>query len=166
MARNKAELSVQADLVKSVKKDGGWARKLSHRFMIGLPDLLVGMYPSAPFLAEVKDLGHVGENFRLKLGVSEKQRYELQQFNAGYRAGVNWDTQGNASERYASVLLVGWAWGRMRWVAMLPWDATHLDSSSINREPCAPAVQREAHGYYPIKFLAERFGALHKVKLL
>lgn len=160
MARNKVELSVQADLVKSVRKDGGWARKLSHQFMIGLPDLLVGMYPFAPFLAEVKDLGQVSENFRRKIDVSEKQRYELQQFNESYRVGLDQDTLGNAGERYASVLLVGWARGRTRWVAMLPWDTIHIDSGQVH------AVQREVHGYYPLKFLAEQFGAIHKVKLL
>lgn len=157
--KNKIELVVQRDFAKSVRKGGGWAKKLSHRFIIGVPDLLVGQYPYMPFLAEMKDLGQVPENFRQKLDVTEKQRHELRTFNESYRAGVDRDTRGNASERYAAVLLVTWAWDKDRWLGMLPWDATHAT-------PMMPKVIRGTGGHYPVVPLFELFGKLHKVKLL
>lgn len=49
------ELPFQSKLIQAVKEEGGWGRKLSNRFIIGMPDLLLKLpcYVS-PFLVEVK----------------------------------------------------------------------------------------------------------------
>lgn len=158
----KRELILQREIIQSVRKDGGWGRKLSHRTLVGLPDLALVLWPYVPVLAEVKDLGvrPNSRDFTVKLIVSEKQRHEL----LAYDAAINTPRESNSlidiRKRHAAVLLVGWAWGGARWLAMLPPDATHLSSEE------APNVHRRPGGYYPFGSLAELFGRMHRIQLL
>lgn len=159
--KNRRELDIQREICQSVRKDGGWARKLTNRFTIGIPDLLVALYPFVPCLLEVKDLGEVGEMFHRKLNVTEKQRHELIAFDEAISEAHGRDTHQSTGKRYASAVLVGWSWGRDRWLAMLPPDETYASNyTKIN------AVIRKPGGYYPIGPLFELFDRMHRVKLI
>lgn len=79
-----AELAVQTKIIQSVRKDGGYGRKCSNRFAIGVPDLLISLQPFAPCYIEVKDFGVVSDSFDRKIDVTEKQAYELQLFSKPY----------------------------------------------------------------------------------
>ncbi len=79
MARK--ELALQSEICKSVRAQGGYALKLSHRFIVGVPDLLICMPGYPAMLIEVKDLGVVTDKFDLKVPVTPKQREELKKFN-------------------------------------------------------------------------------------
>lgn len=157
----KKELDVQRDICKSVRSENGWARKLSHRTLIGLPDLLVNSYPFIPMLAEVKDLGPIQHVMRPhKLDVTEKQRYELIAYDTAIWLQMQANVLISIEKRWASVLLVGWAHGRDRWLAMLPPDAeTIVPDDAIK-------VCRRTGGYYPFGSLAEQFGRLHRIRLI
>ena len=71
------ELAEQTNLIKSVRLAGGYARKMSNRYSIGIPDLLIGLPPFVPFLAEMKDLGTVVDDFDRQLNVTPKQNHEM-----------------------------------------------------------------------------------------
>ena len=78
------ELGVQTKIIKSVRKDGGYGRKCSNRFAIGVPDLLVALRPFAPCYIEVKDFGKVNDKFDRQVDITEKQAYELELFSKPY----------------------------------------------------------------------------------
>lgn len=163
---NRIELDVQREIVKSVKLEGGWSKKLTNRFTIGIPDLLIALYPSIPFLAEVKDLGVVHTNqFNRKLDVSEKQRYELLEFDRAVSEAHGRDIMWTGAKRYASVLLVGWSHQGTRWLAMLPPDAERI---AVGVDAFDPVMVYRSPGKhnYPIRPLIELFVAIHKVNLL
>lgn len=163
MTRNKRELDIQREICQSVRREGGWAKKLTNRFTIGIPDLLIARFPSIPFIAEVKDLGQVRDTFSRKLDVTEKQSHELRTFDQAISDPHADATNHAAAKRYAAVVLVGWAWGRDRWLAMLPPDADHI---TMGPDRNHPMVHRQAGGYYPIGSLIQLFGKIHEVRLL
>lgn len=78
---NKKELTLQSEICKSVRAQGGYAIKLSHRFAVGVPDLLIRMPHISAMLIEVKDFGVVTDKFDLKVPVTPKQREELKKFS-------------------------------------------------------------------------------------
>lgn len=159
----KRELALQTDICKSTRKEGGWARKLSHQTMVGLPDLLLNRFPFVPMLIEVKDLGPCNPIFSRKVDVTDKQRYELLSFDQATWAQFDRHTQGFAAKRWSAGVLVGWGWGRERWLAMLPPTAERI---SVGHGEDPKMVHRQVGGYYPIGALMELFGDIHKVKLL
>jgi hypothetical protein len=83
------ELKLQSNILKWIAEEGGYGRKMSHRFMVGMPDLLLRIMPARSargvlLVAEVKihtrdaALGH---NERPVLtGVTPKQHDELSKF--------------------------------------------------------------------------------------
>lgn len=79
------ETDHQTQIKLSVRRQGGYSFKLSNRFTIGIPDLLIALPPFAPCLAEVKDLGECVADFSRKLDVSPKQAYELKAMNEPYK---------------------------------------------------------------------------------
>ncbi len=79
-----AELAVQTKIIKSVRQDGGYGRKCSNRFAIGVPDLLVALPHFAPCYIEVKDFGEVNDKFDRQVETTEKQSYELELFSKPY----------------------------------------------------------------------------------
>lgn len=81
VGRNKNELGEQTHVIKSVRKIGGYGRKISHRFHIGIPDLLLVVPGYVPGIWEMKDLGEWNKNTERALGVTEKQEIELQEFD-------------------------------------------------------------------------------------
>lgn len=81
------EIDFQRKIVKWVEEQGGWARKLSHRTMVGLPDLLVKLPTHDAALIEVKYLRTHGT--LRKCGLTALQARELTNFTkAGGKARV------------------------------------------------------------------------------
>lgn len=78
------ELDVQAKVCKSAKRDGGYGRKISHKFVVGIPDLLVCLPPFAPCVIEMKDLGPVTALFDRQLAVTPKQALEMERISKPY----------------------------------------------------------------------------------
>lgn len=122
------EIPFQTRLIDWIKDEGGYGRKLSHRFLVGIPDLLLRLNLGRRVLlvAEVKVLDFVrAVPARAVLPVSPKQRAELRRFEIGVViAGVN---LGNA----------------LRHVFVLPPDAEAFESSwpsvdVVNGRPSRP----------------------------
>lgn len=153
-----SELPLQTDIKKSVRKDGGHSFKMSNRFSIGIPDLFMAIFPFAPILAEVKDLGECVDNFSRQLNVSEKQKYELRALDDVYSLQQSVYTP----SRHASVLLVGVRHKGVRRLVGLPWSAERLDAGYLD-EP-ASYRNRETGGYFDLKPILEHLGCI-KVKL-
>lgn len=84
MAKNQRELEEQTNIIKSLRAEGGYGRKISHRFAIGIPDLMTGLPPFVPALCEVKDLGAVVDKFDREIGITDKQALELKRFSEPY----------------------------------------------------------------------------------
>jgi hypothetical protein len=84
------ELLLQKHVANSAFKQGGYGRKLSHAFTVGIPDLLLAVPPFAPAIWEVKDFGAVVDKFDLQLSgspttpVTPKQRDEMRKFSYPY----------------------------------------------------------------------------------
>lgn len=76
------EVDIQSLIIRSAKAQGGWGVKLTHKFRVGVVDLLLVMPRFAPFVAEVKQLGKVPERFDQKLDVTPTQRKFMQDVNA------------------------------------------------------------------------------------
>lgn len=81
------ELAMQALVVKTVNDAGGFAMKLSHRFLVGVPDLLVKLGPTQAGVLEVKrhDLSPIGvrANMPFRLDVTPAQRRYLRDADRG-----------------------------------------------------------------------------------
>ena len=97
-------------IVDAVKYAGGHATKLSHRFLVGVPDLLIKLQSvNVPAgLVEVKQHKWPAEDRVFDLEVTPPQRRVLGQFNAaGMPCGVASFLQkgaGNSRELYLSVM--------------------------------------------------------------
>lgn len=139
----KRELELQSDIIKSVRKQGGYGRKLSNQFTIGIPDLLIALPPFVPCYAEVKDFGECASSFDRQIDVSDKQGYELMGMTKGYAGG------------WTSVIIIGWRWGKSRRIAILPpntgrfayaktLDATNTCAGIIN----SPWLGTRTEGMY------------------
>lgn len=152
------ELKIQTDIVQSVRKDGGYARKMSNRFAVGVPDLLVALYPFAPCLIEVKDLGECGDTFNRQVAVTPKQRHEMGLFSKVYEGNHN---QYSPFRRAALVLVAIKHRGEHRLVA-LPRDAERLDHTYVDQAPYAQEgrvwVPRDRGLYYNISPLLRGAG--------
>ena len=149
------ELDVQAKIIKSVRKDGGYGRKLSNRFVIGIPDLLIGLAPFAPCLAECKDLGEVVDKFNLKVDVTEKQGHELKLFDDVYFEKMTIYTP----NKHASLVLVAIKHrGSHRLVAL-----SHGERRLDHTYEGTPErwVERGVGGYYNIRPLLTWAGIIN-----
>lgn len=152
------ELDLQTKILRSAKHDGGYGRKISHKFAIGIPDLLLALPPFAPCLGEVKDLGEVVDKFDVQIKITEKQTEELKRFSEPYEKSMTVYTPNKKS----SLILVGIKHrGRHRLVA-LSHGATRL---SHEYEARGGWVDREIGGYYNLAPLLEWAGII-KVKAM
>jgi hypothetical protein len=108
------EIPLQSRLIEWIKDEGGYGRKLSNRFLVGIPDLLLrlGLGRRVLVVAEVKALDFVRKTpATAVLPVTPKQRDELRKFEVG-------------------VVLVGVNLGnRLHSVYALPPDAEMFESS-------------------------------------
>lgn len=88
------EIPLQSRLIEWIKDEGGYGRKLSNRFLVGIPDLLLRLglgQQQVLVVAEVKVLDFARKTpATAVLPVSPKQRDELRKFEVGIvLAGVN-----------------------------------------------------------------------------
>jgi hypothetical protein len=79
------ELKDQSDIIRSIKAQGGHARKWASGWQMGMPDIVASFPGVGPFLMEVKQMGDARPTPNLKLEVTEKQRLELKTYSeAGF----------------------------------------------------------------------------------
>lgn len=115
------EIDHQRQLVLSVKAQGGYALKLSNRFTIGVPDLLV-MHPLfAPCLIEVKDLGECNDIFSRQIDVTSKQRHTMERMAMVY----------DDSPHPPAFVVVTLMWKKARIMVPAPFDIERLSSASL-----------------------------------
>lgn len=84
------ELDAQGMICKSVRVHGGFARKMSHRFLIGVPDLLVKLPDWDAMFLEAKWRDEpVQDDHRFKLKVTAQQfRFLKEAQGAGLGSGI------------------------------------------------------------------------------
>lgn len=142
------ELDVQTKVCKSARQDGGYGRKISHKFVIGIPDLLVCLPPFAPCVIEMKDLGKVVDRFDRQLAVTPKQALEMERISKPYEPEVN----GVIPMHTAMVLVAIVHRGEHRLVAC------HRSNDRLDFGYEADPrrwVRREVGGYYNLRPLLE-----------
>jgi hypothetical protein len=133
----KRELKLQTDIINSVRRDGGYSRKLSNRYQVGIPDLLISFPTFAPCLVEVKDFGPVNSDFDRAVGVTPKQALELSRIAA--------------SQTYPfAFIFVGFQMMRQHYLLYLP-HSTKRVSSALLKGMSAPVIQRGKGQYYDIE---------------
>ena len=76
------ELKDQGDIIRSIKAQGGHARKWASGWQMGMPDIVACISSVGPFLMEVKQIEAPMPLPTIKLEVTDKQRLELKAFNA------------------------------------------------------------------------------------
>lgn len=96
------ELGLQAN----IRKSADYGLKLSNRFTLGVPDLLLVIAPFVPCIVEVKDLGPVVDNFDRQLAVTPLQDETMRRINAPYHEVFNRQIF-DCPRRLPSFLLVG-----------------------------------------------------------
>lgn len=86
------EVDLQSLVIKAVRNKGGAAHKLSHRFLIGVSDLLVKLSncPAVLLEAKLNKFSHTTTlSHRFDSGVTVLQREFLRKYyNAGMKCGV------------------------------------------------------------------------------
>lgn len=153
------ELDLQTKLVHSVRRDKGYARKLTNRFTIGVPDLLISLHPFIPCYGEVKDLGEVVDNFDRKIEVTDKQGLEIWNLDQTVTQFVTPYTP----DRHAALVLVGIVHRKKHRLVALscqgrqkysdPWRLDHTYESEPGRW-----TERQVGGHYDLKPLMEWAG--------
>lgn len=74
-------------VIREIKKEGGHGKKLSNKFLTGIPDLLLA-YPEFPnFLVEVKYLKNVKLGFKRKIEITPLQVKQLEDYQ-GVNPGI------------------------------------------------------------------------------
>jgi hypothetical protein len=155
------ELAVQAAIRKSVIADGGYSHKLTNQFTVGIPDLLVAMWPYIPCIVEVKDLGVVVDEFDRKLDVTPKQTHELVGISRVYGEKQHPYTP----KRRASCVLVALVHRGMHTLVAVKVPVTAPGEPPIEwrlnykyEQDPACFVAREKGGYYNISPLLQYSG--------
>ena len=144
------EIKHQSDIVHSVRKDGGYARKISSQFQVGLPDLLVHLPGFAPCVIEVKKIDSIkNEKFSRQFDhpTTDKQLLDLKTFN-----------DSNALRGQSSFIVVAIEHMKFRRLVICKFSETRLTNdyaSDLNRW-----VDRQPGRYYDMKQLLEWAGAI------
>lgn len=149
-----SELTVQTDIKTSVIRDGGYGFKLSNQFTVGIPDLLLVLYPFAPLIVEVKDLGEVVDKFSLKLHITPKQADTMRRISEPYEKG---QTIYTPNKRASFVLVALKHRGKNRLV-VVPRNAEHL-TWGYETDPKIWTT-RQVGKYYALGPLFEAVGAI------
>ena len=86
----RVELKDQSEIIKSIKLQGGHARKWASGWQMGMPDIVGSFVATGPFLMEVKqtkDRIYAGVPLPKELKPTDKQRMEMELFmKAGFMA--------------------------------------------------------------------------------
>jgi hypothetical protein len=157
------ELPFQSDVIKSVRKQGGYAIKISHKFSVGIPDLLIALPPFAPFIAEAKDFGEVGEKFDRKVEVTSKQAVELERISSRYEKMPLMEYTKN---HRAGIVIVHFIQKRRHYMAAIPRpkDLINLTDSRLTSDVSRDqVVEREVGNHYPN--LARLFDTMGIIKV-
>lgn len=120
------EVDHQTNIKLSVKAQGGYSLKLSNRFTVGVPDLLIMMPGFAPCFAEVKDLGLCVDSFDRKLDVSPKQALTMKQMVKVYDPMM----YGVKAPQVAFILVVA-KWKLQHVIVPLPQGIERLAAASL-----------------------------------
>ena len=113
------ELGMQAMIVEAIKAHGGFAQKLSNRFLVGVVDLLIKLpeYPAGVLEVKQRDLPK-DTNLKWKLDVTGPQtRFLRDAWNAGMPSGI-----ASFMHRRGSGPL-----GRRLWLGVWTYDAMVID---------------------------------------
>lgn len=153
------ELDLQTKIINSARKDGGYGRKMSNRYSIGIPDLLLGLFPFAPCLAEVKDLGAVVTDFDRKLDITPKQYLEMDRLSGSYEGRQNI----YSPDRHTALVLVGIIHRGSHRLVACSRQAERLDAGYEGE--AGRWVERAVGGYYDLRPLLEWAG-ICKVRLM
>ncbi len=145
----KAELDVQTKIIKSVRRDGGYGRKLSNKFLIGIPDLLVCLLPFVPCYCEVKDLGEVTDKFDVKIETTPKQKYEMELMSKAY--------EHSDFHHPTAFVLVALRWRQEHYLVGVPRDTERLNFQF--KDKYAWTIRRTG-GYYALKHIMEFLGLM------
>ncbi len=140
----KHETQLQTDIIKSVRRDGGWARKLSNRFQVGIPDLVISLQGWAPCFAEVKDFGEIKGEFDRDAGVTAKQHDELNKIS-------------KSQPFYIAMVLIGFTMDKKHYLLYLPYSTQRV-SSSIIHGITSPVIKRDVGKYYNMKLALRELG--------
>jgi hypothetical protein len=146
------ELDLQTKIKKSARTQAGYGQKMSNRFSIGIPDLLIGLPPFIPCYAEVKDLGVVVDKFDRQLDVTPKQYLEMKRFSEPYEEACTPYTP----HRRAACVMVGFVHRGHHRLAVLPRDAERI--SAAYEATVTTWVERQPGGFYDIRALLNGIG--------
>jgi len=114
----RSELTVQSEIVKSVKAQEGYAWKQSHRDSIGIVDIRINLPPFGSMEAEVKYLGRPNEKFTRKLKVTDLQRRHMR---------LTYESGG------FPFILVGLITGADHCLVAVPWDTVSIDDGFVDK---------------------------------
>ena len=142
------ELREQTNIIKSVRQDGGYGRKMSNRFAIGVPDLLIALPDFAPCYMEVKDLGEVNDTFDRQVAVTDKQAYEMKLFSEPF------EQQSLGRVAFVAVHIVHRGEHRL---VLGPRQMQRL--SSAYEADTYTWTKRQVGGYYNLKPMLQRWSA-------
>ena len=148
------ELAHQTDIRKSVIKDGGYGLKLSNRFAVGIPDLLICLPPFAPCILEVKDLGECVDDFDRKLGVTPLQGETMRRISQPYEDFQHPYTP----HRCTTGVLVHVIHQREHRLVALPRRTERL-TAAYTLDP-ASFGKRQVGGYYALEPLLDHLGII------
>lgn len=108
-----SELKEQLDIIKSIRRQGGFARKWSSDFQVGIPDIVAALPGIGAFFIEVKFERVTQWNFDRKVGTTPLQKICLQEITeAGGIAMIGVAIRGPSSKD--------------RWLHLLPFDAERV----------------------------------------
>lgn len=133
------EVEFQTKIIQAAKEQGGYGRKWSSQFQIGCVDLVFHLPKAGAVFMEVKL--EKGGDFNRKLGVTEKQQYELK----------NWQEAG----ALAIIAVVADGGARDRWLWLLPPYTERLDTG---HQPGPYVRGRWPYGGHPdLEAMLERY---------
>lgn len=152
------ELDFQKRVIDLIREEGGYGYKLSNRFKVGIPDLLIAAPLKGVVFFECKCLNEVGERFDKKTGITPIQQEHLNKLNStqdhpigcqliflvhkGEERAVVWPAHwGKMTSDYEKDVRI-WE-GRQprsktKWDAMKLVDAVKLTKSGQYSESAAP----------------------------
>lgn len=130
------ELELQRDIVKSMRADGGYGQKISSRWQVGVPDLLLGHASWPGFaLVEVKHLGEIKKLTERRVETTQPQRDHMR------------DAIKAHAVRTVCFTAVGFQFDGNHCLQLVGYDAEFFTPLSTHAGPAC--IRGKAH-YYPI----------------
>jgi len=114
------ETDHQLKIIQSAKKQGGYGKKWSSAYTVGVPDLVLSFPNIGIFLMEVKYEKDLTERFDRKLDITEKQRHELKMYH-------------EAGGFCILGVIMEYRKFKTRYLAMAPWYQERLSSNDMDK---------------------------------